>query len=320
MSRSLYVTSLKVRLPNKRKDNPAKVIDALPAMDDGVPVAGGDLLTWLHDVIQGFDDDALVDAKTKNYAKLAKVDYAPGHPRVLVAEFDAGRYGEPGRDIDTTTHVSKYERKPHEAATHRVRVVFVAPKGSDAVMMLAETANRSSVRGRLVNALKARWEEAGFRDQWMLSCKSVVEQEAWLASAELTKVRAVEYNHSSDWGSDDGERTLGEMTYTLELSEVPVRVRQQLLDALKTKDVKASAALGIEISDDDDDLDEVYVTLTDGNGKSKTFVIDKERTPSVQIALGDLESDPSKPNHLVSKCISECPRLFQVVGADWHAV
>lgn len=315
MSRSLYVTSMVVKVPNQRKDNPPRIVSNLPESRAG-KVAGGDFLNWIEGVMNNLGD-RLTDQKNKNYARVVSVARAPKHPRVLVVELDLGRYGEPGHDIDTDTHQVTHPRTAREAATSRGRVIFVVPEKSDAAMMFAENVGRSSARGRIVDALKQQWMSAGYNQEWILKCESVVEMDAWLEAAELTKVTAVEYNHSSDWQGSPGGKDLGQMTYTLEPRRKTDTLRKELLSALRSSEIPKARALGIEV--DDDDLGEVKVTLKRGD-VSKTFVVEREKTPSVRLDLTDLESDPSRPNHLISRVIKECPYLYQVVGATWHSV
>lgn len=317
MSRSLYVTSLTVRKARKKTDNPRRVVSRLPDHDSG-KVGGGDLLTYIEEVIQALDADALTDQQNHHYARVVSASRAHGHPRVLLVELDVGRYGEAGNDIDTDTHAVTHKRAAKEASASRARVAFVVPEGSDAAMMFAENVNRSSARGRIVGAIKDAWKSDGYAAGWTLRCESVVEQDIWLEAADLSKVTAVEYNHSTDWDADGTGKVIGDMTYTLEPTKTSGKLKKTILEALRSGDITKAKALGIEVSDDTD-LDEVRVTMTDGEA-TKTFVIDREKTPSIRIPLGDLEGDPAQPNNFVSKCLKECPRVYQAVGATWHSV
>lgn len=307
--RTMSVVTWRVRKPFKRKDNPPLTLTSLP--DNA-----GDFIDVVEAALRAVKEDDLVDAAKSRYVVIRDVERASGHPRVLITTVEVGRFGEPGRNRHVTTHDETYAHGKDEAPTVDVRVVFVVPEHGRMAVMFSERAHPSSVSTAIVMAVKNYWKDQPWSAEWSLKSETLVQVEAWLEQASVRQVQAVKYGHQTDYSDLNPGTPIGDMTYTLVPSGGNRYLKRTVWDLLRTRGAERAKILGLE---GEDDLDEVMITV--GNGEQvKTFAIDAQKTPSVRYVLGDLEADVSKPNHLVSRCIKECPGIYADVGVEWHAV
>lgn len=313
MGRSLSVIQMHVKKPNIRKaPNPWQVLSDLP---DG----GDDLLDVIESALASLADDALVDEEKRKYVHVMDVQKAPGHPRVLVASVEVGNYGERGRTRDINTHLSTYEHDTNEAPVLDARVLFVVPDKARMALMYSERVHPFSATAAIVKSVRSHWIDQAYAKTWNLYAESVVNVDAWLASAQINKIEAVSYGHKSDYeGLSNTGKRLGDLTMTLAPPKGDGHLPKRLWQLLRDNPAERAKILGI--SGLDDELDEVSLTVEGSNGQVKTFVIDKQKAPSIRLPLTDLEADTSSPNHLVSRCIAESPEIFRNVGHEWHAV
>ncbi|MGD8202445.1 hypothetical protein ACQE98_17525 [Ornithinimicrobium sp. W1679] len=304
---------LYAKKPRVRKDNPWQPVDQLP--DNA-----GDLLDIIESAVIAVGDDALIDRAKRKYVRITDVSKAKGHPRVLIVSIEVGNYGEHGRTRDVNTHQQTHEHGKEEAPVLDARVVFVVPEKATMALMYSERVHPFSATQAVLSLLHLHWSSQPWASDLALYDEASVNVEAWLESAQVNKIEAVSYGHTSDYETlSKNGKPIGDLTMTL----VPPRgggghLAKELWHLLRDHPAERAKILGLK--EVDNDLDEVSVTVEGANGQRKTFVVDRQKAPSIRIPLSDIESDTEKPNHLVSRCIKESPDIYHNVGVEWHAV
>lgn len=314
--RKMSATMWTVKKARIRKNNPPRPVDALPTP---LPT---DLLDFLEQTLSRLGD-RLVDHKKQRYAKVQSFYRASGHPRVLVAEFELGDFGEEGKVRDTNTHKVAYVNKKSEVHTETIRLVFVVPQGARAAVMFSETVHRRSVSSRIVAEIRHAWTSLDVTNDWTLKSETQVMNDAWLKAVSMSQVEVTSHAHVADHVPPGHSKVIGTMNYSFVPAKGKGYFPTWMLAALRTAGKGGSLKDVPEILGLDnvggEDVDQVRIVVSDGD-REKGFYLGHEKTPTIQWELTDAEGNISAPNALVSRCIAECPGLFHHHNLQWHAV
>lgn len=301
--RSLSVVKFTVTKRN------ARGINKTPQVLSALPLGGADFLNIAEKMISSLSDDDLVDSERKSY--LVHESSTASSSRSLCSTWSVGRFGESGETRDVKTHDIEHSHGPTKAHTVKIRTLMHVPEGGKAALLFAERSHPHSAASALRDRLRAVWGSLPVGKEFTLKDETLVEVPAWLDTAELRAVVATRYGHATDFEGTKGD-VLGEMNYSFTPASGQSSFPRRLYEAVRDADSKLERAkiLGIQ---EDAGVDSVRVTLGAGD-REKTFVIDDERTPPVRLALTELEGDPSKPNHFVSRCMQEAQDLLPIVS------
>lgn len=168
-----------------------------------------------------------------------------------------------------------------------------------------------SAAAAILRELKAYW--LAQKPDLTLITETVVRADAWLAEADLEGITVISYGHESDLADSGIPKILGDLRSQIDPPKGQRAFSRKVKDALLNRDVNRAKLLGFR----EDDLDEVRVTLGDGR-QSRTFVIDKGRTPAVRFLLSDA-NDPTPDDTTFQQRVStEALDLFSAVGGSWQ--
>lgn len=269
---------------------------------------GADLLTYFHAFAKAIAPDQLVTNHLERYTSLTEL--VP-HGRTVTVAAEVGRYGENGSVRDVVTHrkVADYGKgQAPVVVTHGV--LLVPSTGTSALLYIERSSGQSGVTALLETFIRAF--NLRYRDH-RLRTESLVESEAWLAKANLTRVSARLTDYSTDVAEDAGGRIVGDLAHTL----VPARgarlLPRPLWEALRDKRIKRSKLLGFR---DDQEVDYVDVTLEHG-GQTKTFELGKEKRPPISEVVSTAGQDQKTLSWLRNHVLSQATDHFERYDVQW---
>ncbi|WP_328333011.1 hypothetical protein OHA70_15460 [Kribbella sp. NBC_00382] len=301
---SVFVTKLSVH----KRMKPGDLLD-VSAFDPKHPTQS-DLLTLFHGMVDGVHPDRLVDRAHEVYTTLSSID---SRGRTLMVEVDGGTFGAEGLTHNVDDHKVEHKRSPNMAATSHARLFFMVPTGEQHALMFLERIGRE-VPARKLPELFGQAFRHNFPD-FMLKTESVVETDAWLEAAKLDSVTGIvnEWNWSSDLADVGIPQSVGRLVQTLR-PEKGSKLPLSLLNGLRSKKITAGRILGFP---DGNEPDEVEVQVS-AHGRTKTFVINKEKTPRFALVIAE-PGDPVPDAAAVrSECLQTAPELFKNVGVNWQ--
>lgn len=277
-------------------------------------LADGDLLHLFRRFAAEVTAEQLHNKSNESYAEVVE-DTPIGRSLTLAVE--VGRYGEEGRVIDTTT----MEEKSKFAKTDAIQVithgVLLLPPGATSALIFLERANNQCGVIRLLDLFKGRFALA--YPDLRLETDAVIEGEAWLASAQLVRVSAYRRHKGSD-RSDNYEgaqkpKFAGDLTHSLVPGIGMKSLPRSIFDGLRGGAIKVGELLSFAEGDDES---EAEVTL-EGNGKRKTFIIGRERRPSVSYPLSKHNEDAWSAERIRNFVFGKemAVDLFDRFGIDW---
>ncbi|BBZ80038.1 hypothetical protein MANY_53750 [Mycolicibacterium anyangense] len=237
--------------------------------------------------------------------------------RSLTLAVEVGRYGEEGRFIDTTTLMERGKFEKTDAIQVVTHGVLILPKDATSALLFLERANNQCGVIRLLELFKKRFVLA--YPDLLLEADAVIEGEAWLESAQLVRVSAYRRHKESDKADNfvgaQAPKFAGDLTHSLVPGIGMKSLPRSLFDGLRGGSIKVGELLGFEEGENES---EAEVTL-EGNGKRKTFIIGRERRPSVSYPLSGHNEDAwpaEKIRNLVFRR-EYAPDLFDRIGIEW---
>lgn len=300
--RTATITHIRYAKRHKRSAKPMDVSD-LPG--------GDDLLYFVHAVWRGLRTHALWDKPKQFYC-----DPTPGGStlpagRTLVMRADIGAYGDPSLIKDVETGEERL-RNDEGKLTNAVaqRLVLLVPEGATSAFLYVEHLAGGRLGVRFLDVLKTAWRE-NFGD-YTLELETLTRPDAWLKSANLSRVSARVYGHSADIADSDLSTAIGDVHASITPPRGSRYFPSALLAALVDRKVGRAQLLGLS-----EEPEEVKITLGDGE-QAKTFVLGKERTPPVRTLVTDYGEPMLNDEQLRAWCLNDCGSHFKSVGVDWQ--
>ncbi|WP_370185106.1 hypothetical protein [Rhodococcus wratislaviensis] len=273
---------------------------------------GSDLLHLFHGFAADVSPDKLLKATTESFANVHAVS---PKGRTITMAVDVGRYGETGAITNVHTMVESGRFSKDDATSVVTHGVFLLPSpGTSALLFTERSANQSGVL-RILELFAAKFKTA--YPDLILETESLVESEAWLKYAKLVRVSAYTHRRSKDL-SDRSDVTLqtqplGELAHTLLPPRGAKSLPRWVYDQLVNGDLHAGQLLQFS---HDEEPDETEVTL-EGNNQRKTFVLGREKRPSISYPLSDHGEDVWTDHRIRTFALEQAEDLFDRLGIDW---
>ncbi|MFE3105973.1 hypothetical protein [Nocardia tengchongensis] len=256
--------------------------------------------------------DQLLKTTTESFAN--PIDIKPiGRTVTLCVE--VGRYGEIGTitNVHTMTPVGAFTKD--DATSVKTHGVLLLPEGATSALLFIERAANQSGTLRVLERFTEKFGTA--YPDLKLETDPVVESEAWLKYASLARVSAYSTRKPTDI-ADTGDqnattRQLGDLAHTLRPAQGMKTLPRWVYDQLVRGELDAGELLHFR---DDEQPDEVEVTL-EHNGQSKTFVIGKEKRPSISMRLSQSGEDAWPLERVRHAALTQAKDLFERLGVDW---
>lgn len=274
----------------------------------------GDLLHLFRSFAAEVTPAQLKNQSNESYAEV--VDLEP-IGRSLTLAVEVGRYGEKGRVIDTATMTEKTKFGATDAIQVITHGVLTLPKGGRSALLFLERANNQCGVVRLLHLFAERFNL--LYPDLRLEADAVVESEAWLNQAKLVRVSAYrrhkEHDKSDNHAGAQEPKYAGELTHTLVPGPGMEALARSIFDGLRNGSIKVGELLSF---DEDDEESQAEVTL-EGNGKRKTFVIGRERRPSVAYALSGHNEEAWSSAKIRNFVFQQeyAQDLYDRLGIDW---
>ncbi|WP_255788089.1 hypothetical protein [Mycobacteroides abscessus] len=276
----------------------------------------GNLLHLFHTFAGGVTPTQLLKPSNESYASVEAIEPV-GQSLTLAVE--VGRYGERGSITDTKTMKPKGKFGTDDALSVVTHGVLTLPRRGTSALAFLERSNNQCGVIRLIELFKEAFQLA--YPQLMLETTPVVESEAWLKHADLIRVSA--FRHRKDHDISDNSaltrqqpKLLGELAHTLVPPRGAKLLPRWIYDRLVGGTLSAGELLGF--SQDDEDATETEVTLKYG-GKSKTFLLGRERRPSVSYPLSDHNEESLTSEQIRRFVFREemASDLYDRLGLEW---
>lgn len=297
--RSMSVTQFTVKQKRAHKAQPL-TLSQLPD--------GSDFLDVVDAALAQIASERITDDEKQSYAE---IEAWSREGRTIFVKIIVGTYGDTGSVREVNTGHEAHVITPTQAHTLSLRCRLLVPPGGVTALMFVEHGQHRSAATALLKELKAHWLDQ--KPSLTLVTETVVRAEAWISHADLEGITVISYGHESDLADSGIPKTLGDLRSQIAPPKGQRAFPRVVKDALLDRNVNRAKLLGFR----EDDLDEVRVTLGDGT-QSRTFVIDKGRTPAVRYLLSDVRDptpDDTKFRHRVS---TEALDLFTAVGGSWQ--
>lgn len=299
--RTATITHIQYWKKRARGDDKVRDVSRLPD--------GSDLLTFIYGVWQGLPDRSLWNRARQLYC-------TPEEPicdgRTVVFTARVGSYGDASsvEHIETGYVVLDNEDGNYTNAV-RQRLVLLVPQHATSAFLVIEHFSGGGLGGRFLEHVERAWRQR-FPD-WTLHIENLTRADAWIAQAQLSKISARIYGHSSDAVDNFAGRKIGTMQVVLVPEGGTRYFPKALREAIVGRQVTGAALLGTS-----EEPDELLITLGDGE-QEKTFAVGKEKTPPVRYVVTDYGTRALTPNQFRAWAISNASGHFKDVGASWNA-
>lgn len=253
-------------------------------------------------------NDSLVRLDRESYAMVTDVERKN---RAIVVTTEAGRFGEEGAVKNVKTHERKGDFTREDATIVTTHGVLLVPKAGNAALVFSERSagqgGMTALLGEFIDRFNAVYP--GHR----MKKSAVVEQEAWLKRAKLTKVVGTVRKYNTDEATDGKERVVGELQHTL----VPERDAKYFPRALweKLREGSINKAKFLNFTDETE-LDTFDVTASDG-ARSKTFAVGEEKTPPMSLVVTQAGEAALKSPKILKLVLDEAAAIFKDQGIEW---
>jgi len=274
----------------------------------------GELLHLFRSFAAEITPAQLTNESKESYAAVAGDDPIG---RSLTLAVEVGRAGEKGRVLDTNTMTEKGTFESTDAIQVITHGVLLHPKNAKSALLFLERANSQSGVLRLLHLFIERFTTA--YPDLRLEADAVVEGEAWIEHANLVRVSAYrrhkEQDKADNVGGNPKSTYAGDLTHSLVPGAGAKSLPKAIFNDLRGGAIKVNELLSFP---EDDDESEAEVTL-EGNGRRKTFIIGRERRPSVSYPLSDYNEDAWTPQKIRNRIFQQqyAPDLFDRLGIDW---
>lgn len=297
--RSMSVTQFSAKQKRARNAQPL-TLSQLPD--------GSDFLDVFDAALTQISSARITDDDKKSYAE---IDAWSREGRTIFVTVIVGTYGDTGSVREVNTGREAHAITPDQAHTLSLRCRLLVPPGGVTALLFVEHGQHRSAATAVLKEIKAYW--LAQKPDLTLVTETVVRADAWLSEADLEGITVISYGHESDLADSGIPKTLGDLRSQIEPPKGQRVFPRAVKDALLSHNVDRAKLLGFR----DGDLDEVRVTLGDGT-QSRTFVIDKDRTPAVRYLLSEA-SEPTPDDTTFRRRVStEALDLFSAVGGSWQ--
>ncbi|RIS08438.1 hypothetical protein [Mycobacteroides abscessus] len=254
------------------------------------------------------NNDTLVRPDRETYARVTRVTRKG---RSVLVETESGRFGEEVSVKNVKTHELKGKFTRDHAPIVVTHGVLLVPKTGTSALVFSE---RSAGQGGMTGLLSAFTEKfQGLYPDYKLKSATVVQTDAWLKHAKLTKVVGTVRKYTTDEATDTGDEVVGVLSHTLlpekEQKYFPPVVWEHLRDKKINRAKFLNFAEGTE-------LDTFDITVSDGS-QSKTFEIGDERTPPIRLLLTDAGQVALNREKILKRVLDEAPAIFKEYGIEW---
>lgn len=274
----------------------------------------GDLLHLFRSHALEVTPDQLRKEETESHATVVGEEPIG---RSLTLAVEIGRYGEKGRVVNTDTMTEKAKIDKRDAIQLVTHGVLILPKDATSALLFLERVNNQCGVVRLLDLFQARFTL--LYPDLRLKTEAIVESEAWLEHAKLVKVSAFRRQKEQD-RSDNYENArnpvyAGELTHALIPGPGAQALARSIFDNLRNGTLGVGEVLGFA---EDDEESEAEVTL-EGNGRRKTFIIGRERRPSVSYPLSSYNEDAWTAQRIRNFVFQgeRAPDLFDRLSIEW---
>ncbi|HSY16156.1 MAG TPA: hypothetical protein VK816_09230 [Jatrophihabitantaceae bacterium] len=289
------------------------------------------LVTLFYGYVQAMqeDPDRFRDEAARRYVPITRVEPTS---QILIVEAEPGFYGLGGSTRDAMTHEKQRDHEPGDSPGTPVRLLLAQAPDANTALMFVERVGGSSAGSDLMEGFEDAFK-AQFADL-NIDFEPMIESSAWLATAALDRVTVVDRNYSRDVGEGDTEtKVIGTIEHVLKPPQGVRTFTRRLLAGLTNGSILPEQLVNLAFDDAaEDDLPDnvetesatgkpgsdnrtVKVRVVGEDGKSKTYVLGRPRTPSVAYDFGDHGSQPSDPIFR-DACVALIPDLIGE-QAEW---
>ncbi|WP_269938771.1 hypothetical protein [Arthrobacter sp. HY1533] len=288
------------------------------SLDD---IQGLNVLDEFERWLKGLPIEHFKDSAKKTYGKKPDVKR---RNRIVMAKMRTGSYGTVGDEVvDTATHGTAYTTKELDAQTVETRSALLIPPGSTVALFFAEKQGHSgcgplilpSFVGHLKSMVSGKISKTtGKPLSLVVDTETVVSPDSWLALAKLESVTATVYDYSPDI-ADDSSTTSTLMNYSSTLTPIKGErwLPSKIKDIVRGKKLEGVTDLGFP---DDLNYDEMEMRLSDGE-RTKTMVVDKDRTPGIRVLLNDYGESSLGMSALIGMIDEEAKGFYERRSLDW---
>ncbi len=253
--------------------------------------------------------DRLVVDNTERYTAITSL-----HPRgrTLTIETEVGKYGEDGRIKRVKDHSQIGTFSKDDATVVTTRATLIVPKtGLSALLYMERSAGQSGATP-ILDQFQQAFSKI-YRNH-RLETETVVESEAWLEHAQLTKISAHVQGFSTDIADDEQiSSVVGNLVHTLVPERGAKFLPRPLWEKLRDRKIKRSKVLGFP---DDQEPDYVDVTLQ-SNGRTKTFELGREKRPPISYIVSKAQEEVRSLNSIRDFCLTEAVDHFERFDVEW---
>lgn len=253
-------------------------------------------------------NDTLVRPDRESYAVVTNVERKN---RALTVTFEAGRFGEKGVVKNVKTHQPKGDFTPEDATVVVTHGVLLVPTSGKAALVFSERSNGQGGMTALLPKFVERFNL--LYPEYRMKTATVVQTDAWLKRARLTKIVGTVRKYNTDEATDNDEQIIGELTHTL----LPERDRRYFPDSIwrRLRDQKINRAKFLNFPDDTQ-LDTLDVTASDGTSQ-RTFEIGDEKTPPLRLILTSVGETAFTSEKILKRALDEAADIFTSLGIEW---
>lgn len=269
-----------------------------------------------RDMVDVFEKFARSDVTNDTLVRLDRETYAVvtdvlRKGRSVTISTESGRFGEEVSVKNVKTHELKGKFTRDDAPIVVTHGVLLVPKLGNTALVFSE---RSAGQGGMTALLKKFIERFhGLYPDHMIKTATVVQKDAWLKHARLTKVVGTVRKYNTDEATDSGEHVIGELTHTL----VPERDKKYfplpIWQALRDRKINRAKFLNFA---EGTELDTFDVTASDGTQK-KTFEIGDEKTPPLSLVLTSAGQVAFTSEKILQRVLNEAADIFKDLGIEW---
>jgi hypothetical protein len=284
-------------------------------------VNGAPLMGWLGAFLNLRQSAPLRDDTRSRYLRVSEV-FPRGRSVTVVTR--SGAFGEPGSTYHVETNEETHVRSELEAATSETRTVFWAPPGAPWFVAAYEM-KRTALHGGVLLDDFLRWMRRE-NENFFFPTETVMEQDAWAASGNLTAVSVVRHDRplNLSQGIDRNrslETVLGRVVYTA----LPPRGQRtwptRVWDSLRNGQVEAGTFVGIRHDDETSTAspdESVFVTV-ERDGRHKKFELGTDGVPSVRLVLTEDHQPALELNELHDQVDERVRAFYQDTDLGWSS-
>lgn len=269
------------------------------------------LLVLFEEFCNTVNENKFVDKEKQHYIKLIATERIG---RAVFATFESGYYGNPGNTYDVRTHKSVHTRNDYESATTLTRVGLVLPPGGTTAVFFFEREGTYGAGPRVFDMFKDSLIDSFPNDYF--PAQVIVEPKAWQKDADLRKITVT----ASKWRNTVGGSVspvvmpMGQLRQELRPAKGLGFFPRAIRDSILNKQISMSVYLGFPAGVDT----ETKVELVKDK-RAKTFIVGREKSPSVLLMLTEDGKPRLKDTEIQSKIFEEAESFYKADGLSWES-